>query len=62
MQVNNKLINCTKNRVTSLIPFTEKTLGEKIGICSISGRIRSRSGPVFPEADPHKNEADPKHC
>ena len=59
------------------IPFTEKNKKKKIGICFILGWIRIRiwiqfqtriwihypgSGSADPNPDPHRNEADPKHC
>ena len=48
----------------SFKPCTEK-IKNKIGICSILGRIRiqnrTRTGSIIPEADPHQNDTDPKH-
>ena len=53
-------------------PLTEKNTKQKIGICSILGRIRIQnrtriricypgSESAYPVADPHQNEADPNN-
>ena len=41
----------------SFKPYTEKIKKKKIGICSRTG-----PGSIIPEADPHQNDTDPKHC
>ena len=53
--MNNKLINFKKkNIVMIIIPFTENNWN--------LFDFRPDPDPLFPESDPHQNEADPKHC
>ena len=43
------------------IPFTEKNEEKKFKFVGSGVGSRTGSGSVFPEADPHQNEAVPKH-